>query len=225
MKYSSSNLSNQILRTSLLIIVFVSLSFSAHAITKDFEDSSHHEYPEWFIDNPFFDLEEATEEVSTNNKKGLMVLFTTNNCSYCEQFIKRCLGNSDIAKKVQDRFASIGMEIFDDAEMITPTGESIAIKKFAKQQGVEFAPTLLFFDEKGKRVLRQVGYQAPKRFLSLIDYVADNHYKTVSLSEFIKSKTPQEMTTSEYTKLKQDSLFDSTPYALDRSNYKASEPY
>lgn len=224
MKFSSFNFSKQILRTSLLAIILVSVGFSANAITKDFEDSSHHEYPAWFIDNPFFDLEEATDEVSTNNKKGLMVLFTTKNCSYCEQFIKRSLGNPDIAKKVQDRFASIGMEIFDDAEMITPTGESIPIKKFAKQQGVEFAPTLLFFDTDGKRVLRQVGYQAPERFLHLMDYVADNHFITVSLSEFIETKTPQKMATSLYTKLKEDSLFDSPPYALDRSNFKASEP-
>ena len=224
MKFSSSNFSNLILRTSLLTIILVSISFSANAITKDFEDSSHHEYPTWFIDNPFFDLEEATDEISTNNKKGLMVLFTTKNCSYCEQFIKRSLGNPDIAKKVQDRFASIGMEIFDDAEMITPTGESIAIKKFAKQQGVEFAPTLLFFDASGKRVLRQVCYQAPNLFLHLMNYVADTHYKTTSLSEFIESKTPQKMATSTYKKLKQDSLFDKPPYALDRSKFKASEP-
>ena len=224
MTFSSSNFSKQILRASLLTIILASLSFCANAITKDFEDSTHHEYPAWFIDNPFFDLEEATDEVSTNNKKGLMVLFTTKNCSYCEQFIKRSLGNSDIAKKVQDRFASIGMEIFDDAEMITPNGESIAIKKFAKQQGVEFAPTLLFFDGDGKRVLRQTGYQAPNRFLHLMDYVADTHYKTVSLSEFIKSKTPQKITTSTYTKLIDDSLFDNPPYALDRSKFKASEP-
>ena len=224
MKLSSSNFSYQILRASLLAIILVSIGFSANAITKDFEDSTHQEYPTWFIDNPFFDLAEITAEVSTNNKKGLMVLFTTKNCSYCEQFIKRSLGNPDIAKKVQDRFASIGMEIFDDAEMVTPTGESIAIKKFAKQQKVGFAPTLLFFDANGKRVLRQVGYQAPKRFLHLMDYVADNHYKTVSLSEFFESKTPQKMATSVYTKLKEDSLFDNPPYALDRSNFKASEP-
>ena len=108
------------------------------------------DYPAWFIDNPFFDLEEITTDISDSNKKGLMVLFTTKGCSYCEQFIKRSLGNPEIAKKVQNDFDSIGMEIFDDAEMVTPTGETIPVKQFAKQQGVGFAPTLLFFDAAGK---------------------------------------------------------------------------
>lgn len=224
MKLSTSHFCRPFFRANLLVLFLVSIMFNTNAITKDFENSSHHEYPEWFEDNPFNDLAETIEGILNENNKGMMVLFTTKNCSYCEQFIKRSLGNPDIAQKVQDRFASIGMEIFDDAEMITPSGESIAIKKFAKQQGVEFAPTLLFFDNKGKRILRQVGYQAPERFLHLMNYVADKHYQTTSLSDFLNTKAPQKTDISVYTKLKENSLFDTPPYALDRSKIKASEP-
>ena len=132
------------------------------------------------------------------------------------------MSDPKIAQKVQERFASIGMEIFDDAEMVTPTGETMPVKRFAKQQGVGFAPTLLFFDAKGKRVLRQVGYQAPERFLHLMEYVADKQYIKANLSQFIESKTSQQNSTSSYTQLKADALFDEPPYALDRSKFPAS---
>ncbi len=224
MKQSPSKIMPPVLLLQLFAVFLISIGSSVSADVKDFEDSSHVEYPAWFEDNPFYDLAEIIAEVSTDKKKGLMVLFTTKGCTYCEQFIKRSLGNPDIAQKAQNRFASIGMEIFDDAEMVTPTGETIPVKKFAKQQGVGFSPTLLFFDADGKRILRQIGYQAPERFLHLMNYVADKHYETVNLSEFIESKPSPGQNTSTYTQLKADSLFDEPPYALNRSKFAASEP-
>jgi len=183
-----------------------------------------HDFPDWFVDSPFLDLEEVTEEASNEDKKGLMILYTTQGCSYCGQFIKRSLGNPEIAKLVQKRFASIGLEMFDDAEMVTPSGENMAIKEFAKQQGVEFVPSLLFFDENGKRVWRQVGYQAPKRFVHLMNYVADKHYEKQTLRDFLSERTVKQKTPDIYTALKDDKLFDTPPYALDRSRFAASQP-
>jgi len=183
-----------------------------------------HSFPKWFYDSPFLDLEEATSVATSEGKKGLMLLFTTQGCSYCEQFIRESLGNSDIAKSVQRDFVSLGFEIFDDAEMIIPSGETMPVKQFAKQQGVGFAPTLLFFDNSGKRVLRQVGYQAPLRFQYLTDFVANKYYQSQSLRDFITSKQKVNATNNTYTNLQADTLFDQPPYALDRSHFDANEP-
>jgi len=215
---------NFLIKTFVLMLSLMLVNFSS-AKTLDFDvESSKHKFPDWFVDNSFLDLEEATAEASSENKKGLMVLFTTQGCSYCDHFIKTSLGNPDIAAKVQQKFASIGMEIFDDAEMVTPSGESKAVKHFAVEEGVGFAPTLLFYDDKGKRVLRQVGYQSPKRFQKLMDYVSGNHYQSQSLRDFIASRQEAKPAEITYAKLKDDALFDSPPYALDRSKFAASEP-
>lgn len=221
---SPSKIKHRTFLIRILVIVLISIGFTVSAKTKDFEDSSHVEYPEWFVDSPFLDLTEVNEEALAKGKKGMMVLFTTKGCSYCEQFIRRSLGDPKIAKLVQNKFDSIGMEIFDDAEMVGPTGETMAVKHFAKKEGVGFAPTLLFYDENGKRVLRQIGYQAPQRFLHLMDYVADDHYQSQTLRDFLKSKTSNDTTVSSYANLKADVLFDEPPYALDRSRFAASEP-
>ncbi len=224
MNNSPSKIKHRIFVIRLLALVLISIGFTVSAAKKDFEDSTHAEYPEWFVDSPFLDLAEVNDEASTKGKKGLMVLFTTKNCSYCEQFILRSLGDPKIAKLVQDKFDSIGMEIFDDAELVGPSGETMAVKHFAKKEGAGFAPTLLFYDKNGKRVLRQIGYQTPQRFLHLMDYVADDHYQSQSLRDFLATKSPKQPAKNTYTRLKADALFDEPPYALDRSRFAASEP-
>ncbi len=204
-----------------ILILFAVLSTPALA---DFEGSTHAEYPEWFVDSPFLDLAEVNQDVSANGKKGLMVLFTTRGCSYCEQFIRRSLGDDKIAALVQKYFASVGLEIFDDAEMVAPDGSTLAVKHFAKKEGVGFAPTLLFYDKDGKVVLRQVGYQAPERFVQLMEYTANQHYRELSLRDFLASKMESSTEDKSYTQLKADTLFDDAPYSLDRSKFAANEP-
>jgi len=224
MNSSPPKIKHRMFLIRLLVIGLISIGFTVSAATKDFEDSNPHSYPEWFIDSPFLDLEEVNNDAVRDGKKGLMILYTTQGCSYCEQFIKRSLGNPEIAKLVQEKFDSIGLEIFDDTEVVTPTGTTMSVKHFAKKEGVGFAPTLLFYDKNGKRVLRQIGYQAPQRFLHLMDYVADDHYQSQSLRDFLATKLPKEPVEDTYSSLKADILFDEPPYMLDRSRFAASEP-
>ena len=229
MKLFTNSQQLKLIRTILFVIFSAVLSIftllqPSFAASNGFEISHSHSYPDWFIDSPFLDLEEAKDQAISEDKKGLMILFTTQGCSYCAQFIKRSLGNPQIAKQVQNRFASIGLEIFDDTEMVSPAGVTMSVKQFALQEGVGFAPTLLFYNEEGRRVLRQVGYQAPDRFVHLMDYVANKSYDKQSLSEYLATKAADKKTSSAYTQLRTDKLFDTPPYALDRSYFDASEP-
>lgn len=207
------------------LIFLVSLCFNDSSLAKDFDDSEvlHIEYPDWFKESPFHDLVEDLDEARSKGKKGLMVLFTTEGCSYCSLFIKRSLGNPEISAAVQKSFDSIGMEIFNDVGMTNPGGVSTTIKQFAKEEGVQFSPTLLFYGEGGKRELRVIGYQSPERFRVILDYVKGNHFRNESLSNYFKHSLKEKPTTT-YVSLKDDSLFTNPPYALDRSSIPASQP-
>lgn len=202
------------------------LSLAGNSVAQGVEDSdadSEH-YPEWFIDSPFLDLQEDFQTARAAGKAGLMVLFTTQGCSYCARFIEVSLGDSKISSDVQANFHSIGLEIFDDAEMITPSGEIMPVKQFADVQGAGFAPTLLFFAQDGERVLRAVGYQSPERFIELLDYVASEAYRAQSLREFVSRAEVADKPSGELATLLSDPLFMSPPYALDRSHFPASKP-
>lgn len=183
---------------------------------KDFNDYAfgHIGFPDWFKET-FYDLDEDIAEAKDDGKKGVMILFTTEGCSYCARFIDVSLGDPELSARVQKDFVAIGMEIFDDKMMTSPKGETMPIKEFAKSRGAEFAPTLLFFDTDGKRVLRIPGYQTPERFGLILDYVSGNHYKTASLRDWYKSLLAS---AGPALKLVDDPLFVKPPFSLAAGN-------
>ena len=208
---------------SILILPFALCSGIS---AKDFDDAvSHHiAHPDWFVSSDFNDLEGLLDEARSDGKIGLMVLFTTQGCSYCEQFIRKSLGNPEIAARVQANFATAGFEIFDDREMTDPRGESLPIKAFAKREGAGFSPTLLFYGEDGRRIVRQVGYQSPQRFSKILTYLIDGHSERVSLRDYLRQTAQQHAETRARPGLNEDPLFMRPPYALDRSHFAAEQP-
>ena len=216
---------SKFLRFALLAIALVSFPLGTPQ-AKEFDDSEikHVEYPDWFKKDPFTNLAETLQTARADGKQGLMVLFTTDGCSYCDLFIRKSLGNPKIASLVQANFSSVGLEIFDDAEMTDLRGKETAIKQFAKREGVEFSPTLLFYGDGGTRVLRAVGYQSPERFVKIIEYVTGNRFQHESLSEYFSRLAREDKTAPSKIGLKQDPMFSNPPYALERGRFPASQP-
>lgn len=213
------------LHFTLLAIALVSFPLGTPQ-ANDFKESEivHIEYPDWFKKDPFTDLAETLQTARADGKQGLMVLFTTYGCSYCDLFIRKSLGNSKIASLVQANFSSVGLEIFDDAEMTDPHGKETPIKQFAKREGVEYSPTLLFYGDGGTRVSRAVGYQSPERFVKIIEYVTGNRFQHESLSEYFSRLAGEDKTAPSKVGLKQDPMFSNPPYALERGRFPASQP-
>ena len=211
---------------NLLFGLLLTLPIFQTAIAADFRDSDvlHADYPGWFESDPFFDLSALVKSARASGKAGVMVYFKTEGCSYCALFVERSLGNPAIAKKVQDNFVSIGLEIFDDAEMTDPLGKPVRVKDFANAEGAGFSPTLVFFDTQGKRVLRTVGYQSPERFITILAYVTGNHYRTQTLAQYFERTATKVSARGAPATLRDDALFSKQPYALDRSRFAASQP-
>jgi len=210
---------------SLATLTLLLLSYSpVQAAGAIFDDSAIKQvrYPAWFKQS-FLDLDEDLAEAGDNGKLGLMMLFTTEGCSYCDFFIERSLGEAATASRVREHFDSIGLEIFDDAEMRSPGGESMPVKRFAKQSGAAFSPTLLFFDTDGNLLLKVVGYQSPERFNEILDYLIGGFYRTMSLKEFSRRNAATAKASSAQP-LRSDDLFAMPPYLLDRSRIRAGRP-
>ena len=212
------------------IILFACVSWlllnSPSLLAKEFKDSqfSHVEYPDWFIDSPFLELNDDLANARAAGKQGLMVVYSTEGCSYCGRFIKKSLGDPQIAALIRKHFSSVGLEIFSDTNLVGPQGQETTVKAFAKQEGVMFSPTVLFYDNDGKRVLRITGYQSPVRFKTTLQYVIGKHYQTQSIAEYaqrVSNTRPEPVSTAS---LRQDPLFSKPPYMLQRNVFPASEP-
>lgn len=216
------------LRTLAALLVLLALAISARS--DDFDDGTIAQitYPAWFKES-FLDLPQDLTDAAANGKLGLFLFVSTQGCSYCHLFLRESLGDPAIAKRVQAHFDTIGLEIFDDAELTDFTGAAQPVKDFVLSQGVQFAPTLLFYAPDGAggaRLLARVpGYYEPERFSRVLDYLIDGHWQRRSLKDYlVAAPAPPEPTATPAAGLIPDSLFSPPPYALDRTRVPATRP-
>ncbi len=179
-------------------------------------------YPAWFKDS-FLDLADDAAMAAEAGKQGLLLFFTTQGCSYCHLFIEKSLGNPAIADRLRQHFDTIGLEIFSDTELTDFEGNTVPVKEFALAAGVQFAPTLLFYDTAGLPQLKLTGYYEPERFQQALSYLIDGAHEAMSLRDYVAQHAAGGPAAAAWT-LPDDALFEPPPYALDRSRMPAQRP-
>jgi thioredoxin-related protein len=207
-----------------LLLLWTSLS-SAETIESGLR---HVANPEWFHQG-LIDLEAELEAARESGKHGVMVLYTTQGCTYCTAFINKSLGDERIATRLQQQFISIGLEIFDDTEMTDHLGNDMSIKAFAESQKAGMAPTLLFYalndNNEGELIFRAIGYQSPGRFTKMLDYLVEGHHKRTSFRDYLAALPPTPAAgLAIQHKLLDDPLFNPPPHALDRGRFASDRP-
>lgn len=198
-----------------LLAIITLIYTSPMVIAKSTGDTQtkHTEFPAWFIDNTFLDLEEALENARATGKKGLLVVFSTEGCSYCSVFNQKSLANPEIAGLIKRHYDAVGMEIFDDNILVSPKGQSIPIKEFAKNEGVQFSPTVMFYDLEGNQVFHKSGYQSPERFKKILAYVSSKQHKQEKFSNYMNR---QQETSGVKTVLLNNTHFEKPSFSMDR---------
>jgi len=183
---------------------------------RSFDDSviTPRHYPDWFKDR-FLDLAADLDEALQADRQGLFLFFDTEGCAYCAAFVKHSLGDPAIKQRLQRHFDAIGLDIFQDDELVDFAGKSQAAKDFAKQQGTLASPTLLFVGSGGEVLYRGVGYYTPERFRLVLDYLSDDRYRTMTFKSFL-AQHESEAEPATAGQLTEDPLFAQPPYMPDR---------
>lgn len=168
------------------------------------------EYPSWFKAS-FLDFHEDVAEASKAGKR-LMVLFHQDGCPYCNTLVERNLAQKDIEQAVRKNFDVVAMNLWGDREVVSLGGKTYTEKSFAASLKVQFTPTILFFNEQGKVILRLNGYLPPDRFKVALDYVANKKENSLSYREYVAKNVPS----SSSGKLNKQDFFQAEPYDLTR---------
>lgn len=146
------------------------------------------EYPAWFK-RSFLDLREDIGEAAAAGKR-LMIVFHQEGCPYCNALVERNFSQREIVDYTRRHFDVIELNIWGDREVTDLEGRTTSEKAFASALKVQFTPTLLFFDERGRVVLRLNGYWPPERFALALRYVAEGHHERGPLDEFLARLAP-----------------------------------
>ena len=195
--------------TFALVLFYPGSAISAKKADGKFYGAKMTEYPDWFKES-FLNFPEDIEEAKDAGKR-LVVFFHQDGCPYCNALVERNLAQKNIAEKVKKNFDIIGINMWGDREITYVNGKQYIEKTLAEALKVQFTPTLLFYDENGKIVLRVNGYRSPRKFNVDLDYVALRKEKEMKYRDYVKANLPA--TKSSKTMHKQD-FFVKEPYNL-----------
>lgn len=170
--------------------------------------------PGWFKTS-FLDLREDIAEAAKERRR-LTVYFGQDGCPYCRELMRVNFSQKDIADKTRKHFDAVALNIWGNREVVGVDGKIYNEKSFAALMSVQFTPTLLFFDEQGKVVLRLNGYYPPHKFAVALDYVAGRHESRTAFPAYLAQNVREQAS----GRLHEESFFMRPPYDLARSRKK-----
>ena len=176
------------------------------------------EYPDWFKEG-FLDIREDIQEANEAGKR-VVIFFYQNGCPYCNALVERNFAQKEIKEKAQQSFDIIAINMWGDRTVTNVDGKQYLEKTFAEHFKVQFTPTVLFFNEQGKVVLRLNGYRSPQRFSVDLDYVAKRKESEISYRDYVKANIPEIRANKELNK--QD-FFSKGPFDFSKAARKGSK--
>jgi thioredoxin-related protein len=178
--------------------------------------------PDWFKLS-FLDLSNDITDLKENNKRGLIVYFGQKDCAYCKAHLEHNWQDPFIVAYTRKYFDVVAIDVRGDRPVADINGKIYRTEKtFAVAQQANFTPTLIFYDADGKQTLRLSGYHPPYQFVAVLEFVADNHFKSDSLKNYLARAA----SFSEYGNetLNSNDTFSAPPYGLDRSLFPSQMP-
>jgi len=193
----------------LLSFIFLSAA-NKQQLTEGMVNPGHHDKPSWFRLS-FLDIRDDIKEAATA-KKRLILYFFQDGCPYCKKLLEDNFGQRAIAQKTQKHFEVVAINMWGSKEVTDLNGKVTTEKKFAEALKVQFTPTLLFFDEKGKVVVRVNGYYYPQKFMALLNYISGKLETKLSFRAYLKKNSPSKAN----SKLQYEKGFIKPPYNLKK---------
>jgi thioredoxin-related protein len=170
--------------------------------------------PAWFTET-FLDFREDVADAAKEGKR-VMIYFGQAGCPYCKQLIEVNFSQKSIVDKARRGFLAIPLDIWGDREVTWIDGAKLPEKRFAAHLKVQFTPTLLFLDERGRVIARVNGYYPPHRLEAVLDWVAGRMEDRTPLAEWLRAAGKDAASPT----LRDEAFFLRPPYDLRRKGAK-----
>jgi thioredoxin-related protein len=107
----------------------------------------------------------------------LMVLFEQQVCAACDELHGDGFARPEMAPLLAGLRAA-RVDIASGQPMITPAGERQSMAAWARQMGIVYTPSLVFFDTGGQEIFRVEGYLRRFHLAASLDYVVSGAYRS-----------------------------------------------
>ncbi len=108
-------------------------------------------------------------------ERPLVVFFEQGECHACDVLHSQPLREPAINRLFQ-QFDNVQLDMWSDTPVITPDGRRTTARQWATDLGIFYAPSLVFFDEGGREVLRVDSVVRFYRLRNVLNYITSRGY-------------------------------------------------
>ena len=127
------------------------------------------------IDEDFFLDHYDLGKIISSTGKPLVVYFESPDCAECKTMHERILTDKATRKLVLQT-NNVQFNLASEQRLTTPTGEQTSARQWARDLGVDYTPSLIFFDPQGNEVMRIGAFIKTFHFQSVYAYVLEKAY-------------------------------------------------
>jgi thioredoxin-related protein len=121
--------------------------------------------------------------------KNVLIEFYTDWCGYCKKMNKTTFKDPGIIGMINDNYVPVRVN-GDSRDTVNLDGWITSERNLTRSEyGVTGYPTYVFLEPDGGKITKLPGYQQSDRLLTILDYLKDDAFKTVTFQEFISGKS------------------------------------
>jgi len=120
-------------------------------------------------------------------QKSLAVIFEQKDCPACDTLHKTIIPLPE-TKQQLDRFDIVQLDMWSKTPVTTPSGKKLTANRWAKQLAINYAPTIVCFND-GKEAVRMEAFLKSFHVQSILDYCASRAYiKQPNMQRYIERR-------------------------------------
>ncbi len=177
---------------------------------KHYKDMSFSEYSmkhvieptkKGLLDEPFFVKSQNLKTVANNaskNNKGYALMFEQDECAGCVEIHETSFADKAFVNNLTNNFDVVQINLWGKKKVTSIANAQTSEEDLGKSLQVRYTPTIIFYDNKGKEILRHESYLKPEHFATLVTYVTtDARLKYSSFQDWLRAKNSAQATTTQ----------------------------
>ena len=135
-------------------------------------------------DYAFLPLTAATQRAVAENKP-MLLYFGRYGCSTCRKMHAEVFTDAGLRQLYNENFVLAYVDTESGNRIRLANGETTTEMQFASRSRIFGTPTFVFFSAEQKALFRKTGFQSIEQMRRYGDYIADGHYRSMTLEDYL----------------------------------------
>jgi thioredoxin-related protein len=139
---------------------------------------------------PWRELEAGLAEAKKAGKP-ILVDVVTDWCGWCKRMDRTTYADAGVRDYLSEAFVPVRVDAEEEGRRATYGDRVVTYRQFADGFGITGYPTTVFLAADGTLITTVPGFVQPERFLLVLHYIGDGHYKTQPWDVYAKSRAAE----------------------------------